>query len=244
MSAEAPLIEVARSDVTSTVPQRTIDALPLNGRNFTDLIALVPGAKPDPNLTHRRQHRDLRRAGRRGVVSGRRRREQRPGQRRRAAPLHAGLDQGVRGHHDRLRSRVRPRAGRRREHRDALGDRTAWTAARSGSSRNDKLDSNNIPAPSPLPAGYVTPERAEARTLPVGRHPRRTDRQGPGVLLRLVREAERERAASTSISRRSRPSCSRASPRRRTSRTSASRRRTIGFTGMVKADVNLSRATG
>src|SRR5581483_5338566 len=51
VAAEAPLIEVSRSDVGSTVQQRTIDALPLNGRNFTDLIALVPGAKPDPNLT-------------------------------------------------------------------------------------------------------------------------------------------------------------------------------------------------
>ena len=44
-------MQVARSDVTNTVTQRTIDALPLNGRNFTDLIALVPGAKPDPNLS-------------------------------------------------------------------------------------------------------------------------------------------------------------------------------------------------
>ena len=51
VSAEAPVIEVTRSDVTNTVNQRTIDALPLNGRNFTDLIALVPGARPDPNLS-------------------------------------------------------------------------------------------------------------------------------------------------------------------------------------------------
>src|SRR5262245_56574015 len=47
----APVIQVTRSDITNTVSQETIDALPLNGRNFTDLIALVPGAKPDPNLT-------------------------------------------------------------------------------------------------------------------------------------------------------------------------------------------------
>src|SRR5207249_56003 len=51
VSAEAPVIQVTRSDVTNTVSQRTIDALPLNGRNFTDLIALVPGAKPDPALS-------------------------------------------------------------------------------------------------------------------------------------------------------------------------------------------------
>src|SRR5687767_6292164 len=33
VSAEAPLIQVARSDVTNVVTQTTIDALPLNGRN-------------------------------------------------------------------------------------------------------------------------------------------------------------------------------------------------------------------
>ncbi|HEY2907476.1 MAG TPA: TonB-dependent receptor, partial [Vicinamibacterales bacterium] len=51
VSGDAPLVQVTRSDITNTVTQRTIDALPLNGRNFTDLIALVPGARPDPNLS-------------------------------------------------------------------------------------------------------------------------------------------------------------------------------------------------
>src|SRR5438445_3094552 len=37
VAAGSPLVEVSRSDVQSTVQQRTIDALPLNGRNFTDL---------------------------------------------------------------------------------------------------------------------------------------------------------------------------------------------------------------
>jgi hypothetical protein len=46
VSVDAPLIQVARSDITNMVTQRTIDALPLNGRNYTDLLALVPGAKP------------------------------------------------------------------------------------------------------------------------------------------------------------------------------------------------------
>ncbi|MGE3274515.1 MAG: TonB-dependent receptor [Vicinamibacterales bacterium] len=48
VTGEAPLVEVARSDVTSRVSKETIDALPLNGRNFVDLIGLVPGARPDP----------------------------------------------------------------------------------------------------------------------------------------------------------------------------------------------------
>src|SRR5579884_2211895 len=36
VSAEAPIVEVTRSDIENTVQQRTIDALPLNGRNFTE----------------------------------------------------------------------------------------------------------------------------------------------------------------------------------------------------------------
>jgi len=46
--APAPLVEVSRADLSANVSQRTIDALPLNGRNFIDLIGLVPGARPDP----------------------------------------------------------------------------------------------------------------------------------------------------------------------------------------------------
>ncbi|MGE0042383.1 MAG: TonB-dependent receptor [Vicinamibacterales bacterium] len=48
VTGEVPLVEVARSDVTNRVTTETIDALPLNGRNFVDLIGLVPGARPDP----------------------------------------------------------------------------------------------------------------------------------------------------------------------------------------------------
>jgi outer membrane receptor protein involved in Fe transport len=48
VAGTVPLIEVARSDMTSRVTSRTIDALPLNGRNFVDLVALAPGARPVP----------------------------------------------------------------------------------------------------------------------------------------------------------------------------------------------------
>ena len=48
VQAEIPLVEVERSAVSSRVSQKTIDALPLNGRNFVDLITLVPGALPVP----------------------------------------------------------------------------------------------------------------------------------------------------------------------------------------------------
>ena len=46
--SQVALVETARSDVTSRVTTETIEALPLNGRNFLDLIGLVPGARPNP----------------------------------------------------------------------------------------------------------------------------------------------------------------------------------------------------
>jgi outer membrane receptor protein involved in Fe transport len=48
VTGSAPVVETTRSDITNRVTNRTIDALPLNGRNFTDLVALVPGARPVP----------------------------------------------------------------------------------------------------------------------------------------------------------------------------------------------------
>ena len=48
VSGATPLVEVNRSDLTSRVTSRTIDALPLNGRNFVDLVGLAPGARPVP----------------------------------------------------------------------------------------------------------------------------------------------------------------------------------------------------
>ncbi len=49
VSANIPLVEPTRADLTSRVGTETIEALPLNGRNFEDLIALVPGAKSLPS---------------------------------------------------------------------------------------------------------------------------------------------------------------------------------------------------
>jgi hypothetical protein len=48
VEAGIPLVEVERSAVSSRVSQQTIDGLPLNGRNYVDLISLVPGALPVP----------------------------------------------------------------------------------------------------------------------------------------------------------------------------------------------------
>lgn len=48
VAGAVPLVEISRSDITSRVTSRTIDALPLNGRNFVDLVGLAPGARPVP----------------------------------------------------------------------------------------------------------------------------------------------------------------------------------------------------
>jgi hypothetical protein len=46
VSAEATMLEAARSQVAGTVPQSEIRNLPLNGRNFLDIALLVPGVSP------------------------------------------------------------------------------------------------------------------------------------------------------------------------------------------------------
>lgn len=46
VTAEAPVIEAARSQISSTVLQAEVAALPMNGRNFLDLALLAPGVSP------------------------------------------------------------------------------------------------------------------------------------------------------------------------------------------------------
>ena len=46
VSAAAPLIEAARSQIAGTVSQAEVQNLPLNGRNFLDLALLIPGVSP------------------------------------------------------------------------------------------------------------------------------------------------------------------------------------------------------
>jgi outer membrane receptor protein involved in Fe transport len=44
--AEPPVIDTRRSEVSTHITEAAIDALPLNGREFVDLVKLVPGATP------------------------------------------------------------------------------------------------------------------------------------------------------------------------------------------------------
>jgi hypothetical protein len=44
--AEVPLVDASKSEVSTRITQQAIDELPLNGREFVDLVKLVPGATP------------------------------------------------------------------------------------------------------------------------------------------------------------------------------------------------------
>ncbi len=50
VSAEAPLLESARSQIATTVAVAEVDNLPLNGRNFLDVALLAPSVAP-PNVS-------------------------------------------------------------------------------------------------------------------------------------------------------------------------------------------------
>ncbi len=55
ISGAAPLVETTKTDVGGVVENREVTNLPLNGRNFSSLAALIPGARPvgawDPTKT-------------------------------------------------------------------------------------------------------------------------------------------------------------------------------------------------
>jgi hypothetical protein len=50
VSAEATVIETARSQIAGTITQTEVRSLPMNGRQFLDLALLVPGVSP-PNMS-------------------------------------------------------------------------------------------------------------------------------------------------------------------------------------------------
>ena len=48
VTSEAPVVETARTSVSTTINQRSIENLPINGRNFQDFSTLSPGVIRDP----------------------------------------------------------------------------------------------------------------------------------------------------------------------------------------------------
>ncbi len=48
VAGESPLVETQKSDLAGRVTATQVESLPLNGRNWLDLVALVPGARGNP----------------------------------------------------------------------------------------------------------------------------------------------------------------------------------------------------
>ncbi|HEY2905529.1 MAG TPA: TonB-dependent receptor [Vicinamibacterales bacterium] len=48
VSGESPLVDTKKSDLSGHVEQKQVENLPLNGRNWLDLVSLVPGARGNP----------------------------------------------------------------------------------------------------------------------------------------------------------------------------------------------------
>ena len=48
VTSEAPVVETSRTSVSTTINQRSIENLPINGRNFQDFATLSPGVIRDP----------------------------------------------------------------------------------------------------------------------------------------------------------------------------------------------------
>ena len=70
VDATVSQVDTVSTAVGTTVEQTQIADLPLNGRNFTDLVALIPGVSSDPQDRKRRRESALRREGEQLSVSG------------------------------------------------------------------------------------------------------------------------------------------------------------------------------
>lgn len=63
ITAEAPIVETTRTNVSGSVNARAVSELPVNGRNFLDFVTLTPGVVRDPRAG------DLSFGGQRGTLN-------------------------------------------------------------------------------------------------------------------------------------------------------------------------------
>lgn len=67
VEAASAALELAKTEVISTVNERAISELPINGRRFTDFVLLTPGVTQDPRGLSGSQNGDLSFSGLRGI---------------------------------------------------------------------------------------------------------------------------------------------------------------------------------
>ncbi|MBI3941209.1 MAG: TonB-dependent receptor [Acidobacteria bacterium] len=67
VEASGPVLEVAKTEVSTTVGERAIQELPISGRRFTDFVLLTPGVTQDPRGLSGSQTGDLSFGGLRGI---------------------------------------------------------------------------------------------------------------------------------------------------------------------------------
>ena len=173
VTAEAPVIEVARTHQASTVGERAVANLPVNGRNFIDFVLTTPGVTRDV------RGGDISFAGQRGtlnslVIDGADNNNTffgqtlgRTGSGRAPVPVQPGRGAGVPGQPQRLLRGVRPRRGRRHQRGDQVRAPTSSTARRSSStgtrSSNANSYANKIAHPRPASARRTTSTSSAAR---------------------------------------------------------------------------------
>ena len=182
--AEPPVVDTRRSEVSTRIAETAIDALPLNGREFVDLVKLVPGATPATG----------------GAPGGNLDQISIFGERTAALSfLVDGADNNnpltggpfVRYTQDSIQEFEVITTGYEAQFGRAQGGVTNivtrsgsndWQASAFLFARNDALDSSNVP----------NQDGAQARALPVGRDRRRAGEARQGLLLRRLREAGRD----------------------------------------------------
>ncbi len=67
VEAASSSLELSKTEVSSTVNERAIQELPINGRRFTDFVLLTPGVTQDPRGLSGAQNGDLAFGGLRGI---------------------------------------------------------------------------------------------------------------------------------------------------------------------------------
>ena len=239
VTGQSPLIEATASSVGGVVDIGRIESMPLNGRQFANLAATIPGVGLGLPLRPDQEHAvlaaDQRRQRPQCELPDRRRRQQRRHGRRTAAALPARGDSGIQHDHVALEGRIRPQQRRRDEHRHQERHQQPERQLLHAVPRHgDELHHRDRRGQRSREAGLPP--------LSVRRVVWRADRPGQGALL-LLPPSERSRIRSSWSNT---EACSRvwtASSRRRTARISSPGKVTATLTPSQYLSVRYGRNT-